>query len=515
MPSIQTGPAARGLHFVYIPAVCTLIAFLGYFSQYLFGSDPNIAPGPLSRRQSLTFNALLLCLWWCYYRACTVDPGRYVFPSSQQLSPPSSSPNAPLSSGSSSSGPTTTTTTTTTTTRWCKKCSRPKPLRAHHCRHCARCIPKMDHHCPWTGNCVSMQSFPDFLRFLVYANLALAYLASLLWPRLAFVWSDRHLPAYLGPSVGSLAGLAVLALAHLVTSLALLIMLVTTVRSWVTNCTMIEAWEMERHEAAAARAESAGYDGNRHDDDNNNNNNGDDDGPFWADDAAVLRARLARVEFPYDIGFFANMAQAMGTRNPLRWFLPVFGGHPVVDNARPGVGAGWRWDENGFNDLPGMWPPPDPEKMRREALQQRRQQRQSLNGRDGGAGGEGEGGFLVDYDAYRTPEELKAAFAKRQHEDWQRRQRLREMVRTQHGGGGIAAELEEMDAREAGRRRAPWTNSDGDRLWDYGVDEDVEEDRPASPPPVRGSDPDDDDEIPLGELIRRRKATRKDHDDED
>ncbi|KAL2125114.1 hypothetical protein VTJ04DRAFT_1479 [Mycothermus thermophilus] len=497
MAGIKTGPSSRGLHLIYIPAVCILIAFLGYFSQFLFNSDPNIAPGPLTRRQTLTFNALLICLWWCYYSACTVDPGRYVFPKDT---------SRPSSSASNDARPEQQQQPAIPTKRWCKKCNAPKPLRAHHCRHCARCIPKMDHHCPWTGNCVSMQSFPDFLRFLVYANLGLWYLGFLLWPRLRAIWGDRHLPAYLGPSAGSLVGLALLTIVHFVTSAALLVMLVTTVRSWLTNCTMIEAWEIERHEAAVARTETG-------DDYETSSGHGSND-PFWADDASVLRARLSRIEFPYDIGIFANMAQAMGTRNPLRWFLPVFGGHPVVDNSRPGVGAGWRWEENGFNDLPGMWPPPDPDKMRREAALQRRHPRE----------GEKIGGVIADYDIYQTPEELKAAFARRQQEDLLRRQRLRERQQQQHqqghGQGRIIAELEEIDG---GGGYEPWTNSEGERLWDYGVDEDVEEDRLPSPESAHKerNDPNDnsyyygqnnneDDDVPLAELIRRRKVLTKD-----
>jgi palmitoyltransferase len=38
--------------------------------------------------------------------------------------------------------------------RFCQKCSRHKPPRAHHCRVCKRCVLRMDHHCPWINNCV-------------------------------------------------------------------------------------------------------------------------------------------------------------------------------------------------------------------------------------------------------------------------------------------------------------------------------------------------------------------------
>lgn len=33
--------------------------------------------------------------------------------------------------------------------RFCSKCGRHKPPRAHHCRLCKRCVLRMDHHCPW------------------------------------------------------------------------------------------------------------------------------------------------------------------------------------------------------------------------------------------------------------------------------------------------------------------------------------------------------------------------------
>ncbi|KAK4245905.1 DHHC palmitoyltransferase-domain-containing protein [Corynascus novoguineensis] len=477
MTSPKTGPATPGLHLLYIPSVCALIAFLGYFSQYLFNTDPDLAPGPLTRRETLTFNGLIVCVWLTYYRACTVDPGRYRFPREQRHDEiENKQPSHPLRP-----------------TRFCKKCAAPKPLRAHHCRHCGRCIPKMDHHCPWTGTCVSLQTFPHFLRFLIYANVALWYLGSLLWRRAAAVWADRRLPAYLGPSPRSLAGLTILALADAVTALALGLLLFTIVKGWVFNSTMIEDWEAERHEAVVARMgrSLAGEDEDERDYSSSSF--------FWgdADNDAAVRQALARIEFPYDLGFFANMAQAMGTRNVLRWFLPVFGGGPVINNETPGKGVGWEWEENGFNDLPGLWPPPDPEKIRQErrgawpgAARQQQQQQQ------GGP-----------WDGYQTQEEVKAAFARRQEEDLKRRQRTRALQAQQRSG--IIAELEELEddgERSDGYQvvgEPLWTNSEGDRLWDYGVDEEVEEEIiPAQA---------DDEDVPLAELIRRRKVhTRED-----
>lgn len=37
--------------------------------------------------------------------------------------------------------------------RYCHRCMRVRPPRAHHCRRCGTCVLRMDHHCPWIGGC--------------------------------------------------------------------------------------------------------------------------------------------------------------------------------------------------------------------------------------------------------------------------------------------------------------------------------------------------------------------------
>ncbi|KAM7224398.1 palmitoyltransferase [Rhypophila decipiens] len=441
MRGLKTGPSSSsssGLQRLMIPGVCLLITFLGYGSQLLFYTSPDLAPGPMTSRQAKIFNLLILCLWWTYYKAVTVDPGRYTHPfpddqnSNNSTALPSKSPPP----------------------RWCKKCNTPKPPRSHHCRHCGRCIPKMDHHCPWTANCVSMQTFPYFLRFLFYTNLSLWTLAYFLGQRVASIWADRHLPAYLGPTLPHLVLLTIMALTCLGAMAALGILLFTTVRGWVLNCTMIEDWEVERHEAVLSRHA--------------------DDSDYWGLDGGADRVKFEAVEFPYDLGFFQNMAQAMGTGNVLLWFFPFAGG-PVVSTTVPGKGTGWEWEENGFNARTGMWPPLDPEKARRGnvgwpgAAERVRMEEEEEQGR------------------YENAEERKAAFAKRQEADLRRR-------RTQ-----IMVELEEVEEDEDGDwvGKPLWTNSEGDRLWDYGVDEEADM--------VVGVDEDEDEDVPIAELIRRRK----------
>ena len=66
------------------------------------------------------------------------------------------------------------------------------------------------------------------------------------------------------------------------------------------------------------------------------------------------------------------------------------------------------------------------------------------------------------------------------------------------GGSGPSDEIDEYESEyeEGMDGEEGWTNSDGDRLRDFGVDEDAE---------VLA-----EDDIPLGELLRRRKAKGKD-----
>ncbi|KAJ0122457.1 palmitoyltransferase pfa4 [Diaporthe amygdali] len=503
MAGLLTGPASTDYRSLFVPAVCLLISFLGYTSQWLFNAAENLEPGPLTQRETAIFNILLLCLWATYYRACTVPPGRYDFPAPPPKKSddptPTSEDTDPSSNETSAPKPEPEPKTTTTTTRWCKKCDSPKPLRAHHCRLCKTCIPKMDHHCPWTNNCVSLQTFPYFLRFLVYTNAALLYLlAWLLYPRLRLIfWDNSALPSYLGPSVPALVHLSLLGIAAGLTEFALMILLITTVRGWVLNVTMIEGWEQERHDAVLLRSRRGGW---------------------WSggDGGKVV---IERVEFPYDIDFFTNMAQAMGTRNVLTWLDPFIGGGPTVSK-EVGKGVGWEWEENGFNDREGMWPPADPEKLRRAA-----------GGAKGWPGSEAarQEAVLVD-SKWASPQEEMAAFRARQEMDLRRRR----------GTSGVIAELDEdeeiedldydyvddnsgssggyyedEDNEEEGTaqdKAVPvipgqgyyergmdgepgWTNSEGDRLRDFGVDEDVE---------------DDDEDVPLAELLRRRKEGSKD-----
>ncbi|KAI4867622.1 zf-DHHC-domain-containing protein [Hypoxylon rubiginosum] len=545
------GSTVPALQRLAIPAVCVLIAFLAYASQWLFAHAPDLAPGPLTPAETYTFNGLLLCLWYAYYKACTVDPGRYVFPSSvvttkknknKKWGKDDDSDADELGEIYGGRGG-----RTQTRGRWCKKCAAPKPPRAHHCKTCRRCIPKMDHHCPWTSNCVSLQTFPHFLRFLIFTNLSLWTLLYFISQRFLALWASRHLPAYLGPTLPQLSLLTVLALVGGGTSFALGILLAATLKGWVFNTTMIEGWEVERHEAAVDRRFDAGSSASSWwaEEEGDGDGSGDDDAlPQFPSDA---------VEFPYDVGIFANVAAAMGTRNPLLWFLPFAGGPEVAnlagrDGAGAGVGemigsgggtgTGWEYEENGLNDREGLWPPPDPDKLRHARAWRRRRREADL---------------ALERARLAPPTDPldeRDAFRRRQERDLQSR-------RWETSQSRILGELEELPAVGDGdsyddydfvdeayeynggggngrtgleqqqRQQRPavvvvgdgggsgWTNADGEHLGDYGVDSDAEFDEP--PPPVaqeliRNVDEEDED-VPLAELIRRRKVRTKDGED--
>lgn len=423
-----------------IPAVCSLILFLAYTSQYLFYY---IDPGPLTRDQVICFNILVFAIWVCYDSACTVDPGRRGWVrkvvDSEESEDEDDEGEGKLKKGK----------------RWCKKCDAVKPPRAHHCKKCERyasslidaaiyyindkyrCIPKMDHHCPWTSNCVSLTTFPHFIRFVLYAVLSMTLLSYHLLQRVLPIWNNRNLPAYLGPPTWAMAHLFVLCIVNGITLFALFILLTRAVYSLATNTTMIESWEIERHDALIERSRRMG-------------------GYVYANGGQKMR--VERQEFPYDIGIWKNLCQGMGSSNPLVWLFP-WGGAPDIRTAG-------NYEVNGFENPGKSWPPPDPEKMSRASRPE----------------------DVGEPTIYGSPEEEMEAFKRRQKKDYER------------FGGEAADEGEEegdddeyeseyeegMDGEEG------WTNSDGDRLRDFGVDEDAE---------IVA-----DDDIPLGELLRRRKA---------
>lgn len=108
-----------------VPGVSILVIFLAYTPQYLFYY---IEPGPLSKTQAIWFNILVLGIWWCYDRACSVDPAPkgWVAKASRTSADGEDDDDTEriLHKGM----------------RWCKKCDAPKPPRAHHCRKCGRYI---------------------------------------------------------------------------------------------------------------------------------------------------------------------------------------------------------------------------------------------------------------------------------------------------------------------------------------------------------------------------------------
>jgi len=91
--------------------------------------------------------------------------------------------------------------------------------------------------------------------------------------------------------VGQLSHLFLLFVVNSITVLALFILLLRTLYSVLFNVTTIESWEIERHETLVRRARVLG---------------GYLEGP------GGQKIRIRKQEFPYDIGIFSNISQAMG-----------------------------------------------------------------------------------------------------------------------------------------------------------------------------------------------------------
>ena len=100
-----------------IPAVWALIIFLTFTSQYFF---LHFEAAPLRENELWAINILAACIGLCYYRACTVDPGR--------ISKDWKASDQGQLEGVSGRQ------------RWCRRCEAFKPPRAHHCRTCGRWV---------------------------------------------------------------------------------------------------------------------------------------------------------------------------------------------------------------------------------------------------------------------------------------------------------------------------------------------------------------------------------------
>lgn len=64
--------------------------------------------------------------------------------------------------------------------KFCNKCRKPKPPRAHHCHICDTCVLRQDHHCPWLNRCVGLRNHKYFILFLTHLWLCCFLLSAFL-----------------------------------------------------------------------------------------------------------------------------------------------------------------------------------------------------------------------------------------------------------------------------------------------------------------------------------------------
>lgn len=200
-----------------------------------------------------------------------------------------------------------------------------------------------------------------------------------------------------------------------------------------------------------------------------------------------VRIRITKQEFPYDIGILENIYQAMGTTF-LLWLWPFA--------LTPSNESGLSFKTNGFEckspipkrepllmctDSSTSWPPPDPDRMHKKKID-----------------------FSPDPSLGSSDHNYIQAFRERQRQDFTRLQQsptfpLRQRrLQTDFQGMESPSSLTDEDSpilTDTGSDRLAWRDSEGERLEDFGVDEEV--------------DLYDEDDVPLAELIRRRNAGKK------
>ena len=268
-----------------------------------------------------------------------------------------------------------------------------------------------------------------------------------------------------------LISLIVLVLVNSITLFALSILLLRSLWSLGANITTIESWEIERHRALLRRARVLG---------------GYLDGPDG------IKVRIVKQEFPYDIGIYQNIKQGMGG-GPLSWLWPFA--------PSPSNHSGLEFEVNGFEgtksfseliasfniaritDPSVAWPPPDPDRMPRMV--------RPLDPQD-----------AFTHGHYPTSKEEQInSFRRRQERDITRTQGTNSQVQRRKPFHERYSHADDPETMEPGTEsdggvsyegEEGWRNSEGDRLQDFGVDEDAEFY--------------DEDNIPLAELLRRRRS---------
>ena len=250
---------------------------------------------------------------------------------------------------------------------------------------------------------------------------------------------------------------------------ALTLLLGRTIWSMALNQTTIEGWEIERHETLLRRSRVLG---------------GYLDGPDGS------KIRIEHQEFPWDVGIWTNLCQAMGTGNPIAWFWPLARSSTVE--------SGLSFEHNSIEDPSKPWPPPDPDRLFRVP-------RKPISGN----------GFThsMDMEEFRRRQEADLARYADVDGDYvvRRRpfhERLEEMNRAidqnayDRDEAAVGTDEETSDSGDDVQNQQDqakdnageegWRNKEGERLADFGVDE--------------VADFYDEDDVPLAELVRIWKA---------
>ncbi len=272
---------------------------------------------------------------------------------------------------------------------------------------------------------------------------------------------------YLGPSPTQLIFLFIISIVNSITLFVLSVLLVRNIWTLGANVSTIEGWEIERHETLLRRAKVLG---------------GYLDGPDG------IKVKITRQEYPYDIGIYQNFKQGVGG-SFVFWLWPFA--------ATPTLESGLQFETNGFEgksrlqfpnhttqivvtDATQSWPPPDPDRIPRLPKIANDQ------------------AFTYDDDSRSSHEQIDA-FHRRQDEDLKRFQPVKPVIRRRpfHERYRDNDQEKHRNASFLGsdhalnRGEEAWRNFEGDRLDDFGVDEDIEFY--------------DEDDIPLAELLLRQR----------
>lgn len=158
------------------------------------------------------------------------------------------------------------------TTKFCSTCHHYRPPRCSHCAVCDNCVDKFDHHCPWVGNCIGRRNYRTFFFFVLGTTVLCYWVIIVCMLQLNDSANNQHEGNW-GSAIGAYPA-------------SIVVSIYAFLASWfVGGLTVFHSMLISKNTTTYEH----------------------------------FRSRYSSAENPYDVGFWKNWKQALGSPTPSRF----------------------------------------------------------------------------------------------------------------------------------------------------------------------------------------------------